>query len=129
MLAATKYGILVTAVIISYLLVQPLIVFAVESLSNPEELKIVYGPIKIINTTHVELPVTIVYNGSVLLADFQLTISGKKILFGDISRGNHTKTIIISLEEARNITIGYEFKIARIYEVEINITGVSHGSK
>lgn len=129
MLTAAKYGILVTAIIITYLLVQPLLIFVLESLSNPEKLRMVYGPVEIINATHIKLPVTIIYNGSIVLADFQLMISGNKVWFGDITKGNHTKTIILPVEESRNISIGYEFKIAGIYMVEVNITGVNYGLK
>jgi hypothetical protein len=120
-----KVGLLIVAFMFLAALVEPLAVFMYEVASDPNLLSVWFGtPPTLLNSTHVSIPVTISYRGSVNLEDFKLLVGDEVIYFGDISRGNYTKDLLVPVT-ARISGISLSFKVAGIYTVNLTVEEVS----
>ncbi len=122
MLTPAKTGIAVVLTLIVLATLTPLAIFLVETTQDPNILSITEFNIRQLGENQLELIITISYNGSIPLKDFTLKILNKTIEYGDIVRGNYTRSIIVSADRLQGLELKieeYSFKIAGLYRVSI----------
>ncbi|MCE4619271.1 MAG: hypothetical protein F7C37_07560 [Desulfurococcales archaeon] len=117
----------ITATIILALIILslalPLVVFLWETMKDPYLLSynITYKPIDLEN---VEVNITLTYKGHIKLTHYTMTIYGKTLDFGDITRGTYTKTLTLSTQELTgNKIVTISFKVAGLYKFTITSNG------
>jgi len=122
MFTPAKTGIAVVLTLIVLATLTPLAIFLVETTQDPNILSITEFNIRQLGENQLELIITISYNGSIPLKDFTLKILNKTIEYGDIVRGNYTRSIIVSADRLQGLELKieeYSFKIAGLYRVSI----------
>jgi len=110
-------GISITLLILA--LVEPLVIFFVESLGNPELLKISLREVSMINSTHSSATIVIQYSGKIMLKNFRISIAGEELEIDEVVSGEYRKEVILPttiLEKSRCCDI--EFMIAGIYRMK-----------
>lgn len=108
-----------TAIVLLILaLVEPLAVFFIECLRNPEALKVELSEVLQINSTHSLVSTYIKYSGRVVLKNFKIYMAGEEVEFGEVVAGEYRREIVVPVSLLRE-SGGYdiEFSIAGIYKL------------
>lgn len=122
-----KIGVITISILIILALVSPLIIFFTEIITNPE--KSPQLRIEQIGYTedqqYITLKIELIYNGTIPLTDFEITLLGKELYFGVVEKGIYEKYINVSISSIQELLreINMYFKIAGIYPVEVRVKG------
>ncbi len=123
MFGPAKYAVAIVLLFVIAGMISPLIMFFIELVDNPNLIAVSYE-IAPKNVTHAKLKVTISYKGTVGLRNFTIKAFNKAISFGNINKGNYTKTVFLpytSLKRATNFSMA--FSVAGLYKFYISVKG------
>jgi len=120
-----KIGVIIIGTLIILTLISPLIIFFTEIITNPE--KSPQLRIEQIGYTedqqYIKLRIKLVYNGTIPLTDFKITLLGEELYFGVVEKGVYEKDVNVSISIIQELSreINMYFKIAGIYPVEVRV--------
>jgi hypothetical protein len=121
---AAKVGVAVVSAIVVLSLISPLATFILELSENPSKYIYVEGAVKLLNETHIELMISLTYSGRVPLRDFTIAFNGMEVVFGDVTMGDYTKTVVLSIGELSSGLLRItevSYKIAGLYRVRVRV--------
>ncbi len=128
MYAPLKLGIYLLGAVILLGLLSPLIVFTLETLTNPGVIMFRIKSAKNIDEEHYSVTISLVYNGTVTLYDVQVIIGNKTILtIPKLENGKeYITTINITKQDLKVASNGYilRFNIGGLYDFKYSVKKV-----
>jgi len=124
LLAPAKLGIAAVSALLVLALLSPLIVFLMEAQRNPEGFMYVKATARPLNGTHVEVTVAVLYSGTVPLRDFAVTLNGRELAVGDVSRGNNTRVVVLGAGELGGGPLritALSYRVAGLYYIKVHM--------
>lgn len=107
---------LIIQIISLFIISYPLIIFSLETYENPNLINITAVSTQL-NETHMKVLININYKGNIILKNFSIKINNSWYKLGDITKGNHSYSLILELKPAR--LEAYSFLLGGIYKVRI----------
>lgn len=121
MLAGLRYAVAVISIFSFTALILPLAVFVWDVLHDPSCLSLEVDRVAPVSGNAVRVSITLSYCSSIHLRDVRVQIGNRVVSFDHVTRGVHSKEVVLTLKDIEEGVRSIEFSVGGLYKVSVEM--------